>query len=480
MATIAGLADPRGAHSADRTNVKTETFDSDPQWEGYKNRTLPEDPLIVEQDFGYSATSFAGEKEGEIGGTVRRCSVPAYYVGRIPTKTLNDRLSASGTFAIKSTDGGGGVMFGWFNSENLATDPDTNSFVMQLGFENSGGRMSLRLHNSLNQVCANFVTPYIPGRYRPTPLAKDGIRYRWKLDYAPLGNNGDGQFHFTIVRADGKHVEDFEGLDFVVDLPPGFKETGATFDRFGMTNERKLGGSAEIYFDDLEYDGITEDFSSPPESWEGSCNRGAFEEPTRAGANDFGLSSDTNLAGGNPGEAGGNFWRTEGDWGYYADRIGPLTLEDRLEASGKVTMPMGGSDSDMALGWFNSASADKTPRSENFLGVLIGGPTRMGHMFSPSYTTGRGDSGKVSSAPVLAPGKSYLWNLVYDPTGNNGDGSIQVTLGDESVALDLNPGDKSEGATFDRFGLLSVAPGGSVVTVYLDDLSYTSSRKETP
>ena len=58
-----------------------------------------------------------------------------------------------------------------------------------------------------------------------------------------------------------------------------------------------------IYFDDLQYDGKSEDFSKDP-GWAGSNNRAKIEN-VPAGAHDFGFSPKTNLAGGTTGEVGG-------------------------------------------------------------------------------------------------------------------------------------------------------------------------------
>ena len=111
------------------------------------------------------------------------------------------------------------------------------------------------------------------------------------------------------------------------------------------------------------------------------------------GAHDFGFSAKTNFAGGKPGEVGGDLWRS-GKYGYYADRIGPLTLDDRLEASGKVVLKVGAPDSDVYLGWFNSADKEKPPaEAGNFLGVHVGGPTRIGHYFHPAFATAKGTRG---------------------------------------------------------------------------------------
>ena len=44
------------------------------------------------------------------------------------------------------------------------------------------------------------------------------------------------------------------------------------------------------------------------------------------------------------GEIGGGLWRS-GDYGYYADRVGPFFLDQKLEARGKVKLVTAGPDS---------------------------------------------------------------------------------------------------------------------------------------
>ena len=91
----------------------------------------------------------------------------------------------------------------------------------------------------------------------------------------------------------------------------------------------------------------------------------------------------TTRAGKAPGEVGGGLWRS-GDYGYYADRVGPLDLEQRLEARGKVKLVTAGPDSDMLIGWFSSASKDKGPGERGISSASTsGGPTRIGHYFIP-------------------------------------------------------------------------------------------------
>jgi hypothetical protein len=321
-------------------------------------------------------------------------------------------------------------------------------------------------------------------------LKFDGTRNRCTHDYDPQAAAGNGRFTFTM-RSDTHTTQDYGKLPepsekeaqarfpnttrFTVDLTPGYKMEGATFDRFGVCNMMKSGGTATIFFDDLQFNGQTEDFSKDP-GWVGTGNRVTFEDHEQVGAHNFGYSAATNFAGGAPGEVGGGLWRS-GDFGYYADRVGPLNLEQRLEARGKVKLVTAGPDSDMQLGWFNSAAKQKgSGDAENFIGIHVGGPTRVGHYFIPAFATAKGATGRVKQGPVLTPGKVFDWSLVYDPAANGGDGEVRVTLGTESATLALKPGQKAEGAVLDRFGLFTSTAGGQMVKIYLDDLQYTATK----
>jgi len=256
-----------------------------------------------------------------------------------------------------------------------------------------------------------------------------------------------------------------------VDLPPGFKNEGAVFDRFGIINGLKSGHVMTIHFGDVTYNGKIQDFSKDP-GWEGSHNLGIFSNPMPLGAHDFGYSP-TNYAGGSPGEMGGVLWRC-GRYAYYADRVGPLTLDDRLEAKGRVVMVVGGVDADVYLGWFNGANKQRPPtQAGHFLGVHVGGPTRVGHYFQPAFTTAHGTTIHAKAGPLLLAGKVYNWSLVYDTTAESGRGTIQVTLGEQSETLVLRKGDK-ENVQLDRFGLFTPAAGGQLVRIYLDDLKYVA------
>jgi hypothetical protein len=230
-----------------------------------------------------------------------------------------------------------------------------------------------------------------------------------------------------------------------------------------------------IHFDDLAYAGRSQDFSKDP-SWDGSGNRATYQARDVGGAHDFGFS-DTSHAGGRRGEIGGTFWRSD-HWGYYADRVGPLSFEDRLEARGRVVLAVGAPDADMCFGWFRGGRGGPAPnKAGDFIGVKVGGPTRVGHYFLPTFTVNEQVRGLPNTGPVLRPGKSYEWSLVYDPAANDGSGAITASLGGESVTHHLRPGQKARAgdAKLDRFGLFSIGPGGQIVKLYLDDLHYTAA-----
>jgi hypothetical protein len=130
----------------------------------------------------------------------------------------------------------------------------------------------------------------------------------------------------------------------------------------------------------------------------------------------------------------------------------------------------------MYLGWFNSA-ATNSASPPLFLGVHVGGPTRVGHYFQPAYSTGERVR-TPKTGPVLKPGQSYDWSLRYDPPGTNSAGEITVQLGGESVSLDMRKAQMPAGTHFDRFGLFTSTIGGQMVRVFFDDLQYKAATQK--
>src|SRR5262249_22032439 len=157
--------------------------------------------------------------------------------------------------------------------------------------------------------------------------------------------------------------------------------------------------------------------------WEGVGNRATLQDRELTGAHDFGFS-DTSRAGGGRGELGGIFWRTENPFAYYADRVGPLTLDDPLTAGERVAFTVGAPDSGMYLGWFHRGSRDR-PAGEmrNFVGIHLEGPSRVGHYWRPAYATAKGSRRSLGKGPVLVPdGKPHTWKLTYEPSAAGGRG----------------------------------------------------------
>jgi hypothetical protein len=469
--------------------TRTQSFDSDPGWEGRNNHVVPDKLPMVTQDFGWG--------DGKMGGTVMRASEPAFYGDRIGAKTLDEKLSASGTLSITKTTGGSGVFFGFFNAKQPgASGRPTGSLGLDIDGENTGARLAVRLITGKNQSCGTFITPYVPGKFRPTPIRNDGTRYTWKLDYDPDGAGGRGRFTFefhgdapkpgALVTADSPDVAKKEAnirfpdtTIFAVDLPEGYKQQGTTFDHFGMMNMMKAGGQITIHVDDVEYLGKRQDFSNDPK-WDASGNRRTYQATDVGGAHNFGYSATNHAGGAKPGEIGGTFWRSD-KWGCYGDKIEPVSFDQRIEARGKVNMVVGGVDADMCFGFFRmkEGEADSPNRVGDFLGIKVGGPTRIGHMFVPAFTVNEKLRGQAEKGPVMQPGKACDWSLVYDPSANGGNGAITATLDGESVTHNLKPGQrgKMKDARLDRFGMFSTGPGGQIVKLFLDDLQYTGSAK---
>src|SRR6266536_2542576 len=182
-----------------RSEERTQSFDRDPGWEAHNNRIVPKEYPTITQDFGYSRTHFAGKAAGEMGGQVWRAAEPAFYADKIGSRTLEDKLSASGTFALTKSTAGAGMFFGFFRAEQSgAGGRPIGSLGLDMDCEQSGARLAVRLITGQNRSCGTFITPFIPGKFRPTPIRNDGTRYHWTLDYDPAGADGRGQFKFTF------------------------------------------------------------------------------------------------------------------------------------------------------------------------------------------------------------------------------------------------------------------------------------------
>jgi hypothetical protein len=295
-------------------------------------------------------------------------------------------------------------------------------------------------------------------------IPPDGAKHLWSIRYNPKGSDGHGEVTFT-----------FDGATSVMRIDAPHRKVGAKFNRFGIFPVRLPGLSIKAYLDDLTIDGKVEDFAKDP-GWEAVGNRTEYPEMVPYGANDFGYRT-TSHAGGKPGELGGRFYSCNPDEdplkAYYGDRIGRLTLNDRLIARGKFSSRQFSVDSTFALGWFNHEKQDWP--IHNFVGVVFDSLSDTGRIVQTLYGTTEGNKAKPDKYITWEPdGTKYEWTLEYDPAAADGLGAITFTIGGKSLTTPLKKGDKEKGAILDRFGVCNMQWANSKwCEVYLDDLTYT-------
>lgn len=452
--------------------LKSESFDRDPHWEGYRNR-LNSDAPVTRQSFGWRDSRHAGGMDaGEIGGWVGRSLTRASYARQLDKPlSLDDRLEASGRLAVTDDGGSSGALVGWFNesSEGWRT-PNSLAFRVD---GNSAKYWVFAEYGTRNGY-TGCVGAFEGERYQTTPTApfkSDGTRHRWTLRYDPDANDGNGEITFQI-----------DERTYQVPVTAQHRADGAVFNRFGIWNQQSTGSGVELWLDDLVVNGKSFSFDDDPK-WIGENNDVEFAESYVRPFHQFGYS-ETNFTGGSDGELGGIIWRDERP-SYYADRVGPLSLDDELQASGKLVFRRAGPDSAVYIGWFNEKSkTDYTSVGPNeqrqYLGILLEGPSRVGHYLRPGYSTSKGTGRDRDTGPVVRPGADvHEWTLHYRPEAADGRGKISMTLDGKETTLELDAKGREIGARFDRFGLFNVQSGGWHVEVYVDDLSYTS-RRMTP
>lgn len=455
---------------ADAQALREPGLSVDPGWEGYRNRLLPAERPLTRQDFGYRATQHAGgEAAGEIGGWVQRSLTPANYAMKLPRElSLDDHLVASGKMAVSHNSGASGVLIGWFHHTSRSWRT-TNSLAFRA--DGNGDTYWLFVEYGTRNGRTGGIGAFEGERYQTTktmPFPADGSTHAWRLEYDPNGNEGAGSVEFRI-----------DDRTYEFDVRPEDREDGALFDRFGIWNQETTGDGMRIWLDDLVINGSKQSFDEDPE-WDAVGNRTEFSEDTVRPFHDFGVVAAAE-DGSSGGSIGGIIWRDERP-SYYADRVGPLSLDNELYAEGTVRFVASGPDSAVYLGWFdsetkqNKAQPEYETRQRNYLGILLEGPSRVGHYFRPGYATQSGDGSNAERGPVLpVDNTKHKWTLRYDPHAANERGVITVTLDEEQVSLELGEGDRREGATFDRFGLFNMQSGGWHVKAYFDDLRYSAA-----
>jgi hypothetical protein len=452
--------------AAQQPGMVSHDFTVDPRWESYRSRLLPPRLPVTRQDFGWRNTLHADGSRGSMGGWIQRSRTPASFAKVISTRTLNDKLSASGAFSVTRDDSNSGTLFGWFHETSRGWRTP-NSLVFRI--DGNGGKYWIFYEYGTRHWLTGGAGCFEGDRYQTTPtkpFRADGTPHRWSLDYDPGGADGNGLVTFVIDRTIYK-----------LPLATGHKADGAEFNRFGMMNVQTTGSGMEVSFRDLTLNGEKLDLSTNP-GWEGRGNKAEFSDRHMRPFHDFGWSL-TDRAGSKTGEIGGIIWRDEKP-AYYAQKVGPLTLNDELFASGKIAFHGAGSDSAVYLGWFNSASktnkmtGDHQAPPTNVLAVLLEGPSRVGHYFRSAYYTAAGKGVIQDSGPIIRPdGRAHQWSLRYSPQS----GEITVQLDGQTRTLTITPEHRKQGAFFDRFGLFNLQVGGHFVDVALDDLTFTATSK---
>ncbi len=444
-------------------------FSSDPGWEGRSNVFPEGESQAIHQDFGYSATQYAGGEAGEIGGMVQRSFTPALYAAAIPENTLDDRLYASGKFSIPSCNPGSGVLVGWFN-ENSRGWRTPNSMAFRIDGEDNKYRVLFEYGTKQWGTGGGATFEGIYQTTKTPMFLAGGDSHEWALEYDPLGADGAGEILFTL-----------DGSVYKAPLEPGHKEQGAAFNRFGIFNQQISGDSLSIYLDDLTIDEKYEEFTQEPQ-WLGIGNRTTFQNKIVRPYHHFGYRNTQYAGGASVGEVGGIMWRNESmepeRSGFYAVPAGKLTLDQELKASGKIAFCAGSADSGILIGWFNSNTFVGAPPM-NSLCVYMEGPSRIGHYFRPAYGSSEDIVQVMDHGPIIRPdGKPHEWTLHYTPGPKGERGVILVTLDGERISMEVSPEAGKGNAVFDRFGFLSFNRGGHFVEVYVDDLSYTSGEEQ--
>jgi hypothetical protein len=232
----------------------------------------------------------------------------------------------------------------------------------------------------------------------------------------------------------------------------------------------------------------TEMFDGDP-GWIGVNNRAArMQDPVMIRQN-FGFSPRTSNAGGSsPGEIGG-FVSAAAEVAFYGKVIEPTTLDKPLTASG--TMSIGKGSTHLLLGFFNATTVNEW-RTPNTMALRLNG--RGDHFFAyVEYCTSKWRAGADTTPfpAVIDPStgrwnligfpcqKSYKWTLTYDPSGNGGKGVITATIGEATAECKLEQSHRSDGASFNHFGIINVmksADSGS--EVWFDDISLSGRPPE--
>jgi hypothetical protein len=211
----------------------------------------------------WNKSNLAGKAAGEVGGTIRGAAAkPFFYADKIAPKTLNEKLTASGSIALPAQSASKTAVFiGWFNSDVRGW-----RFPTCVGFWVSGDdKPNDEVFTYALSGAWNLAQGAKPTGIR---IPRDGSRHRWTLTYDPQANAGNGAVTFAV---DGQKP-------WVTNLPAGHMKKDGKLDRFGLLQAQASSAPFTLFVDDLQYDGKTQDFSADP-GWEKGGGGALAAEP---------------------------------------------------------------------------------------------------------------------------------------------------------------------------------------------------------
>jgi hypothetical protein len=450
LALVVVLAALPALASAD---VRAPSLASDPGWEGHNNAPTAPPCKNRKQAFGVAGT--------RIGGEIDRSITPASFSRPIQTRTLRTGFSASGRFQIEGPPFGGTLQLGWFNHASRGWRLPNSLLLRVIGplGPKRTGTVWVSYGTAAGSGGGKLYTPH------GVPFAVHvNTPYRWKLRYDPRG----AKVSFSIGH---EHAMRYA-------LPSPHRRAGMVLDRFGLINQQGDGAPVVGYVDGLRLDGQAAPVSPSSPDWAGSGNNVTFTDCAIHGRNAFGWQPPGKADA--AGEVGGLIWRADQSKptapAWYADRVGPLSFNDELCASGTVRIDISGADSNSLFGWFASG-ARGVPYPPGFIGIGIDPNTRAGTRMGAAYRGAAGPLGRPRHsrwAPVAPGDKVHTWTLHYVPSGAGGQLTLTVD-GHARPTVNVPAATRSAPVTLDRFGMRSVDSGGQAMLVYWGALHYTAS-----
>ena len=242
------------APAAAQVFQKQEDFDSDPQWEGFNNRTAP-------QDFGYSSdTNWAGTATGELGGVVVRSH--SYYadnVGLLDPKTTP--LTMSGTASFGDAFGyEGNALVGWFDKfgepvfEDLPLHQGGNGGHEFIGFftdETEWIEVRFKGRNRDEALVTNAAGQTI----KQVGLIDTATPFTYNLTWDPFGGvYGTGSLVGTFDVSVNGTVSTWTGwIDTITAEERGRLPTFNRYGILGVHNPPNAPNSVEFFLDNITY-----------------------------------------------------------------------------------------------------------------------------------------------------------------------------------------------------------------------------------